>query len=86
MLTLQDCIGFSGLTPDQLEAIADHEHLDMIIAAEWAEVTLDKPEGEELVERMLAEEIDRCASHHKDEALRRYQAGLEEFHKQHPHR
>ena len=86
MLTLQDCIGFSGLTPDQLEAVADHEHMDMIIAAEWAEVTLDQPEGEELVERMLAEEVAHCESRHLGDRVDRYQAGLEQFHKQHPHR
>jgi len=85
MLTLQDCIGFSGLTPDQLEAIADHEHLDMIIAAEWAESTLERTDGEELVEHMLAEEVDYCQSHHKADRLRRYQSGLAEFHKQHQH-
>jgi hypothetical protein len=83
MLTLQDCIGFSGLTADQLEAIADHENLDMIIAAEWAEAVLDRPEGEDMVERMLAEEVAFCESHHKEDRLIRFQAGLDDFHKHH---
>ena len=85
MLTLQDCIGFSGLTADQLEAVADHEHMDLIIAAEWAEATLDRPEGEEMVERMLAEEVEFCETHPKGDRLIRYQAGLDDFHKHHPH-
>ncbi|HVI52101.1 MAG TPA: hypothetical protein VM661_12885 [Candidatus Sulfotelmatobacter sp.] len=84
MLSLQDCIGFSGLTPEQLEAIADHEHLELIIAAEWAEQTLDRSDGEELVEQMLTEEVAYCASHHKTDRLRRYMTGLTDFHRQHP--
>lgn len=84
MLTLQDCIGFSGLTPEQLEAVADHEHLDMIIAAEWAETMLDKPNGADIVEHVLSDEVDYCETHGNRSRHDRYQACLDEFHKQHP--
>jgi len=79
MLTLQDCIGLSGLTSEQVEAIADHEHLDMILAAEWAETVLDRPNGQTIVEHILIEEISFCRDHGCIDRLRRFQHGLEEL-------
>lgn len=32
MLTYQECLDLSGLTQDEVEAIAEHEHTDPIIA------------------------------------------------------
>ena len=36
MLTLEDCIAFSELSEDEVRAIAAHEHLPEIVAAELA--------------------------------------------------
>ena len=83
MLTLQDCIAFSGLTPDQLDAVAHHQHLAPIIAAEWAETTLDRPDGADLVEAAL---VDEVAHAHDACCRRRLRIGLEEFRLAHPHR
>ena len=85
MLTLQDCIGFVGLTPEQVEAIADHEHLEMILATEWAECILDKPNGCMIVEGVLADEVDHWRCHGDSQRSRRYQAGLDEFVHHYPH-
>ena len=79
MLTLQDCIGICGLSSDQVEAIADHEHLNMIIAAEWAECTLDKPNGRDIVKDVLADEVALCRAVGDYQRSRRYQLGLLEF-------
>ncbi len=79
MLTLQDCLGFSRLTPEQIEAIAVHQHLEMIVAAEWAESMLDRPGGRSVVERVLAAEVDRCRSRGDLRRWRRYQSGLDDF-------
>ena len=79
MLTLQDCIGFSGLTQEQVEAVADHEHLDMVIAAEWAENAMERPGGREEVQHMIEEEIAFCESHHRLDKMRRFQHGLEDL-------
>jgi len=85
MLTLQDCIGFSGVTPEQLEAIADHEHLEMVVAAEWAECMLDRPNGCEIVEHVLADQVAHCRAHGRMARTRRYQDGLDDFVRCHPH-
>lgn len=79
MLTLQDCIGICGLNPDQVEAIADHEHLNMILAAEWAECMLDKPGGRDIVSHVLEDEAAHCRAAGDYQRSRRYQQGLAQF-------
>lgn len=63
MLSMVDCIAFSGLTGDQLDAVACYKHLPPIVAAEWAETVLDSRDGRRLVEAMLIEEVAVARSH-----------------------
>ncbi len=79
MLTLTDCVAFSGLTADQLDAIADHQHLPTVLAAEWAETMLDRMEGWRLVEAMLTEEADIAGCRGDADCAERYRQGLEDF-------
>jgi len=83
MLSLVDCIAFSGLTPDQLEAVACHKHVPVIVAAEWAETILDQPHGAEQVEDMLASEAKVASAHHLARA-ECWTRALAEFHTMHP--
>lgn len=79
MLTLQDCIAFCGLTEDQLEAIARHQHLADVVAAEWAENMLATEAGRGIIESILCDEI-ACARARGDlRRARRYEAGLGAF-------
>lgn len=79
MLSLTDCVAFSGLTADQLDAIADHQHLPAVLAAEWAETILDRMEGWRLVEAMLTEEAAIAGCRGNRDCAERYRLGLEEF-------
>jgi hypothetical protein len=83
MLTLDDCIAFSGLTAEQIDSIARHEHLPPIIVAEWAEGAVETRDGCRLVTAILAEEAEIAASHHLSCAgdCRR---ALKEFRQAHP--
>lgn len=83
MLTLADCIAFSGLTPDQLDAVADHQHLPAVLAAEWAETMLDRSEGWRLVEAMLLEEAALAGCRGDAACAERYRLGLEDFRRMH---
>lgn len=83
MLSLEDCIAFSGLTAEQLDAVACHEHLPLIIVAEWAETVLEAEEGCIKVAAILAEEVEAAAIHHKDR-LGDWAHGLEQFLREHP--
>ncbi|MCR6630774.1 MAG: hypothetical protein NVV74_12390 [Magnetospirillum sp.] len=83
MLSLVDCIAFSGLTPDQVEAVACYKHVPVIVAAEWAESALDTSEGTHEVEVALAEEARLANSHHLSSAAS-WDRALDEFRHQHP--
>ncbi|MDA8229845.1 MAG: hypothetical protein M0006_00745 [Magnetospirillum sp.] len=82
MLSLEDCIAFSGLTPDQLDAIARFKHLPTILAAEWAENALETRRGCEDVERMLVEEALLARRQHLA-CAEAWRAAAEEFHRDH---
>ena len=45
MLTIQDCIAFSTLTPEEVDSIAEIEHLPEIIAVELAAYLMTMPDG-----------------------------------------
>jgi hypothetical protein len=42
MITLEDCIGFCGLTEEEVLAIAEHEHLPEIAATALAQYLLSQ--------------------------------------------
>jgi hypothetical protein len=67
MVTLEDCIAFSGLTEAEVLAIAEHEHVPEIAAAALAEYLLKQRHGPEKIHTMLAEDI-RSALHRGDRA------------------
>lgn len=82
MLSMVDCIAFSGLTPEQLEAVANHRHIPAIVAAEWAETVMEQCDGCDEVEEVLAEEAHLAHEHHRPCATERDHA-LEEFRHDH---
>jgi hypothetical protein len=47
MITLEDCIGLSGLTEEEVLALAEHEHLPEICAAALAQYLLSQEQGSE---------------------------------------
>jgi hypothetical protein len=42
MITLKDCVGFCGLTEEEVLAIAEHEHLPEIAATALAQYLLSQ--------------------------------------------
>lgn len=74
MLELEDCIALCGLTEEEVLAIAHHEHLTQIVAAELGDYLLRTPEGELRIKRMIREDIEEALASGKPEraiALRR---------------
>lgn len=57
MLTLQDCIALSDLTEDEVAAVAEHEHLPQIIAAELGFYLVHREDGVPLLKRMIIDDI-----------------------------
>jgi len=58
MLTLQDCIAFSDLTLEEIDAIAEHEHLPPTIAAELGCYLVHCPNGRQAIRSMIRDDIE----------------------------
>jgi len=57
MLTLQDCIALSGLTEEEVDAIAEHEHVPEVVAAEIASYLVHAPDGLPVVRRVILDDL-----------------------------
>jgi hypothetical protein len=57
MLTLEDCIALSDLTPEEVAAIAEHEHLPEIIAAELGNYLMHLPMGQRAIRAIIRDDI-----------------------------
>ncbi|MEX0960523.1 MAG: hypothetical protein WDZ63_14680 [Burkholderiales bacterium] len=57
MLSLQDCIALSELTEDEIDAIAEHEHIPEIAAAEMGNYLVQSPQGEMRLRAIIVDDI-----------------------------
>jgi hypothetical protein len=63
MLTMHDCIALSELTEDEILAIAEHEGIPEMAAAELGNYLVQTPDGEARIEHMIIDDIEaakRC--------------------------
>ncbi len=58
MLTIEDCIALSELTEEEILAIAAHEHIPGMAAAEPGSYLLHTPEGEVRVAAMIQDDME----------------------------
>jgi hypothetical protein len=58
MLTYEDCIGLSDLTEEEVEAIAEHEHIPEIVAAELGSYLVHTDDGVPKIRRIILEDIE----------------------------
>src|SRR4029079_1881885 len=65
MITLEDCIAFCGLSREEVQALAEHEHIPEIAAAAFGEYLLKQRRGPEKIHEMIVEDI-RAALHRGD--------------------
>ena len=73
MLTLEDCIGLSGLTEEEILAIAQHEHIPQMAATELGNYLCHSPEGELCIKAMIRDDIAHaaaCANRDRELALK----------------
>lgn len=62
MIRLEDCIELCGLTEEEVLAIAQHEHLPEIVAAELGNYLVSTPEGELCIKSMILEDIAQASA------------------------
>ncbi|MDQ5945059.1 MAG: hypothetical protein QG619_478 [Pseudomonadota bacterium] len=57
MLTWNDCVELSELTEEEIDAIAQHEHIPEMIALEMGNYLIHTPAGEKRVKAMIRDDI-----------------------------
>ncbi|GAB4360867.1 MAG: hypothetical protein Kow006_31080 [Gammaproteobacteria bacterium] len=76
MVTFDECLSFTRLTLDEIDAIAHHERLTTFAAAELGEALTKTPQGLRLIRRFMEESIAGSRSPHQVERLRKTLRGF----------
>jgi hypothetical protein len=84
MISREDCIAFAGLTEDEIEAIAEHEHLGDIAAAALADYLLHMPHGAERIREMLVDDVRAALAQGRKAHAGELVAALRHFLHEHP--
>jgi hypothetical protein len=86
MLTLQDCIALSDLTPEEIEAIAEDKHLPTIIAAELGAYLVHTGTGQRRIKAIIRDDIAQARTRGDFAHAARLKLVLQHFIKEHAHR
>ena len=84
MLSLEDCIGLCGLTEEEVLAIAQHEHIPAIAAAELGNYLVGAPDGELFIKAMIRDDIAHAIARDDRERALTLKLVLRNFVLQHP--
>lgn len=84
MLSLEDCLALCELTEEEVLAIAHHEHIPEIAAAELGNYLVRTPQGEMRIKTIIRDDIAEaraCADRDRELALKHL---LRDFVLRHP--
>lgn len=84
MLTRDDCIALCDLTEDEIKAIARHEHVPLILAAEIGQYLIHQPDGITRIRRIILDDIKEAEAQRRLQDVRRLKAVLYHFARNHP--
>lgn len=84
MISLRDCMEYLHLTDDEVEAIAEHEHVPSIIAAELGAYLTENESGERMLKRIILDDIMHAADRGDVERVDRLTQVLKHFIATHP--
>jgi len=84
MLTYQDCVELSDLTEEEIEAIAEHEHLPEMAALEMGSYLVHTPAGIPMIKRIILDDIEEARRHGHAEKSLKLKLVLKRFVDTHP--
>lgn len=84
MLTRNDCIALCDLSEDEIKAIARHEHVPLILAAEMGQYLIHQPDGVTRIRRIILDDIEAARAQQRYDDVRRLKAVLYHFARNHP--
>lgn len=79
MLTLQDCMEFSDLSGNEIEAIAEHEHLSEMAAAATGYRLARSAEGLATIRRYILDDVESAIASGNDKLARHWQLVYQQF-------
>lgn len=84
MISLEDVIGFCDLTPDEIQVVAEHEHVSQATAAVLGNYLLQSQYGCEKIRDMLMDEMRTAVQQHDVPHARQLVSTLRHFLSEHP--
>jgi len=84
MLTLEDCIALCDLSEAEVLAIAEHEHIPEVAAAELGNYLVQSSEGELCIKSMIKDDIAAAGARGDREHVLALKLLLRDFILQHP--
>jgi hypothetical protein len=84
MIALEDCMAMCGLSQEEIDAIAEHEHIPEIAAAALADYLMHKQKGAAIVRDMIRDDIRHAIRVGDAPHARQLIHALNHFLKDHP--
>jgi hypothetical protein len=84
VLSIEDCLALCDLTEDEVDAIAQHEHIPEVAAAEMGNYLLHCPDGELRIRAMIRDDIAEAAALGDEQRALALKLVLRGFVLQHP--
>ena len=84
MLSMQDVIDYCDLDRGEIEAIAEHEHIPTIVAAELSERLLCSPEGVFRLHSMIVENMQQALEAGRYEHVQNLATTYQHLQRTHP--
>jgi hypothetical protein len=84
VLTLKDCIDLCDLTEAEVDAIAEHEHVPEMLAAEMGYYIVHSPDGVPKMRRIIEDDIRAAIERHDVAHASKLLAVLRHFIETHP--
>lgn len=84
MLAMQDLLDYCDLDAGEIEAIAEHEHIPLVIAAEMGESLLSSPEGVWRLHTMIAENMEHAVKLGRFQRVKELENTYQHLQRTHP--
>ena len=84
MLTYEDCLGLCDLTEEEINAIAEYEHVPEIIAAELGAYLVHTAEGIMMIKKIILSDMEHARNIGDHDKAIRLKLVLKHFVEAHP--
>lgn len=84
MLTYEDCVGLCDLSEEEVEAIAEHEHIPEIVAAELGCYLVHLESGVPVIRRIILDDIETAVKRGDKQHALTLKLALKHFVDTHP--